>query len=831
MSDNLGPNQTRVLDSSNRSFESVIYQRKKPPLSCEVNLTGNLAVGHAQDVFRSTTPSGWTVVGNIRDNFSENQMRTGEVLCSYSLPRNTIKLMANNLGLEADTLTAWVNGEKLLVQGTNLTNSLNNLISLPEPPSSSTNINFVFLEVWRKLITPEDNPYPKYGNILYGGSDNFVNDLIDPSMGIETSLRIQVQYRIRVVTNVDIETYPDGFDPNMVFVQGPLSNPISTCDHAYFSLVPGDPGLWRAGVGDTAAQEQLETVDGFTYAIPMFAIARRNSGTYSPELRANGSGKTLANYLAGIASDRPDNKYNDWITADDVLDMRFKIGSTHPKEVCEDAFSKLLNGNYFTKMGKSQIGETSFGPVVIQTDGITSDSPSWASQIAYPDGKRRVFSNATATQAYTIDKTTASSPWIVGNTIRLESKFPRYPVGTTISSLNDSYSNKTTSTLNPLNLGGVTAVVGGFTGNIYTNNGDPSSLNWVLQPNDSTEIVLSVGWCHNRFIGVSTQGRIMRSNPVGGAWTDATILSGVSFGDIASNSVAIVSVGANSRIFRSTNDGANWTAATTIAAGEYNGIASSTNYFVAVGDDGASNGIIAHSNDGGNNWSYASTVPSSFSLRKVAWNGASGAGSRFVAVGDGGYVLYSNLGSVDVWNLATVPNTNFRGIAWSPVLNLFVMVGDTDTTSPALYSPDGIAWSQGGGDSTFASANFQSVAWVGGQHNKFIAAEALIGTLYTSSNGINWTADASPIMFPTDIVWGETAEVSGTGTDTVTVEIKNADGLASDPLYFEYTISYPTGPNGLTALPEQMLSFRQELSGSPYIATTDADLRDRKSVV
>lgn len=304
-SDNLGLNQTRVLDSANRSFESVTYQRKKPPLSCEVNLTGKLASDHAQDIFHATSPSGWINIGSIRDNVLENLTLSGDVICSSAYARNSFKLIAKDKGVANGQCMAWVNGMKIVVEGSTSTDE-NNIITLPDPSTSGSAVYFVFLEAWRKLITPSDVVY-KNGNILYIGLDNPPNDLIDPAIDIETSLRIQVQYRIRVA-EVDIENYPSGFGPT-VTLQGPLVNPLG--GSYSFSPVSGDPGLWRAGVNDSATQTLIGTVDGYTYAIPMFAIAQRNTTPYDPVSASNGSGRTLANYLAGVTSDRPDNKYSD----------------------------------------------------------------------------------------------------------------------------------------------------------------------------------------------------------------------------------------------------------------------------------------------------------------------------------------------------------------------------------------------------------------------------------------------------------------------------------------------------------------------------------------
>ena len=309
MTDNLGLNQTRVLDSSNRSFEAVIFQKKKPPLSCEWNLEGNLVAGHSQDVSQLVGPSGWVSIGYINANASESTARVGDVITSSNYPTNSFKLMATDQGILTGTLSAWVNGMKVLVQGTNSMVDENNIIQLGTPPTTAGRVDFVFLEVWRYLVGISDTVYT-HGNVLYGGV-NYLNDLVDPAVNVETSLRVQVQYRIRVVSDVDIGTFPEGFGPN-VYAQGPLPSP-STCTGCNFVPVPGDPGLWRAGLGDSAAQETLNTVDGYTYAIPMFAVTRRNTNAFS-NAHVNGAGFTLADYLNGIASDRPDNLYSDWLS-------------------------------------------------------------------------------------------------------------------------------------------------------------------------------------------------------------------------------------------------------------------------------------------------------------------------------------------------------------------------------------------------------------------------------------------------------------------------------------------------------------------------------------
>jgi len=443
MSDNLGTNQTRVIDPQDKSYESVTYQNRKPPLSSEFNLGGNLESRHAQGVAQQVSPSGWAIVGNLKNEIDESSCRVGDILTSSSFNANTLKLIAYDKGILTGKLIAWVNGWKVVVQGSSNASDQNNIITLPAPPTIGHRLDFVFLEVWRKLIQPEDVVY-KYGNILYGGT-NPTNDCIDCTIGIETSLRIQLQYRIRVAQS-DLENYPSGFDPNYVFVQGPLLTPISTCSSAYFSPVPGDIGLWRAGAGDSAASEILETVDGYTYAIPMFAVHRRNTDNYDPDSRSNGAGKSLVNYLAGVASDRPDNQYNDWIVSNDIYDMRHRIGSdNNMKELCETSFQKLCHGDLRGKLEKVTIGEDHFGTVITQADAVSPIDKAGSTFITTGDGIRRVFSNALLSQSDTLVQKTISNKtvglpgvWAINDEVQIYTT--GYPVGSVLTSIDEIYS-------------------------------------------------------------------------------------------------------------------------------------------------------------------------------------------------------------------------------------------------------------------------------------------------------------------------------------------------------------------------------------------------------
>jgi hypothetical protein len=189
-------------------------------------------------------------------------------------------------------LIAAVNGWVFPVAGTReVSGSIQNRIALNPPPSTDSRTDFVFLEVWRTLIAPNPSLVNKpsastlwkYGNTEFGGV-NITDDLEDPSIGFETTERVQLQYRIRVVgsgdglgTSIDLSNYPDGLDDPQVRALGTAAVPTAfTFDNMRQEL--GDPSLWRAGDGNYL--NGLGAMDGYVYAIPIAGVFRRNASPF-----------------------------------------------------------------------------------------------------------------------------------------------------------------------------------------------------------------------------------------------------------------------------------------------------------------------------------------------------------------------------------------------------------------------------------------------------------------------------------------------------------------------------------------------------------------------
>lgn len=273
MSESLGNGVSRTLSAVARQFQGVVFQAYKPPLDSEFNLQDSVHNEQLANAIRAQAHSGF-LSDPLRANADfvtnrsfSNFFRVGEIL--------------------------WANVNGWLVPVTGVAyDGESNQVNLWPPPASDTRIDFVFLEVWRTTIAPNPSTVNKpsastiykYGNTQFGGV-NLPDDLEDPTIGFETTERVQVQYRIRVFgqgtglgNSVALNVYPDGLGDPSVKAQGAATAPVSAYTWENMRDELGDPGLWRAGDGDPT--NDLGTIDGYSYAIPLCAVFRRNTATF-----------------------------------------------------------------------------------------------------------------------------------------------------------------------------------------------------------------------------------------------------------------------------------------------------------------------------------------------------------------------------------------------------------------------------------------------------------------------------------------------------------------------------------------------------------------------
>lgn len=280
MSESFGNGVSRTLSALNRQFDTVVWQKGKPPLDSELNLMSQIDVEKMQELVRSMMNSGFIIDPTIAiEDFQFHKKWS-----------NYFKLGIAD-GTNSSVLYANVGGMIVPVCGTAI-DSISNKIKLSPPPESDNRVDFVFLEVWKTLVAPNPSTLNKpsadkvhkYGNVEYGGA-NIIDDIEDPNIGFETSERVQIQYRIRVYgsgvglgSGVALQDHPDGLgDPN-ILGQGTASSPVGGFFFENMKNTLSDPSLWRAGDGDT--NNALGTLDGYVYAIPICAVFRRNSNPF-----------------------------------------------------------------------------------------------------------------------------------------------------------------------------------------------------------------------------------------------------------------------------------------------------------------------------------------------------------------------------------------------------------------------------------------------------------------------------------------------------------------------------------------------------------------------
>jgi len=278
---NFGTGVSRVLNPNQAAMVQVILQQGKPPMDAEFNFLQQLTDDWRRILTLRGTPSGWL----------SNVTNSGDDYLTSASWSNWFRFGQQKTGEVMAVQWACVNGWLIPVTGTGTgtpPGSPNdadtwNKIKLDPPPSNSgdSRIDFAFLEVWQAKLAPNPSLTNKpgaatvyrYGNVE-GGYTYLADDMKDPALGIETAQRVQLQYRIRVVSGlVGLTSYPDGFDPTVVKARGAAAADTSyTFTNMRQEL--GDAGLWRAGDGTDNA---LGTVDGYVYAIPLCAVFRRNS--------------------------------------------------------------------------------------------------------------------------------------------------------------------------------------------------------------------------------------------------------------------------------------------------------------------------------------------------------------------------------------------------------------------------------------------------------------------------------------------------------------------------------------------------------------------------
>lgn len=435
---NYGPSVSGYLDPTGRNWETTVFQAGKPVLDKELNLQQDLDEGFGQTSLRRAIPSGW-----LSDDFLTTSDPTSAIFTSLPTISNTLAI--------PNGLTAHVNGWILKVQHTNATGS--NRLNLGAGPVGNgvRRTDLVILEVWRRLISAAPSTTGKsatariwqQGNVKTDSANdavlNFTDDLQDINVGAETTKRVQVQYRLRTISGVDLFAFPYGLEDPIVVANSVPTAPatpdgVATAFAYANQSANGDPGLWIAGDGNPA--NTLGTVDGFMYAIPLMAVFRRNTNAFDRRLNHNGGA------AFGGPSDRPDGFFNDIFIARDLVDLRLGVnpnGWSLP-EVMEKNANYVFDNNLFTEItdtspfGGGYRGATVFVADEIGLanvhggDGITTGTTGVGEFVGEFDAVRRRFSGRSMYETTTVAVPAPLGGWVPGSVVLIDpTALPVYP--------------------------------------------------------------------------------------------------------------------------------------------------------------------------------------------------------------------------------------------------------------------------------------------------------------------------------------------------------------------------------------------------------------------
>ena len=415
-------NVTASLLVENRNIENIIFNPQKPVLDSELNFISDGLASKTQDLIRSLVPSGW-----LDADFSIGYDNS---YASYGINTTDTPNIFYISSKKSTPLTAIVNGWRIDVGGYGVNDSVVQVV-LPAAPSSGSRDDLVFLEVWKRLIScnpstdgkPSASTIYKYGNTQYSGT-NLSDDFVNPTVGFETTQRVQVQYRIRVVPNVAFAANSYGItDSTAVLAQGGAASPIVGYSFINAGNSLNDYGLYIAGNGSDMARSDLNTVDGYVYAIPMCRIHRRNTASFS---NSNQNGASIS-ILAALPSDRPDGLFYDKLVAGDFEDLRHSISfdGFNYAALLESNLDAIYSGTLASELTDGKLDPTTvFADTGLFIDSISSSSFIGINKITNADGQRRYFGDAPkSVRVYALrttdDKSPAGPTWQAGDTIQI----------------------------------------------------------------------------------------------------------------------------------------------------------------------------------------------------------------------------------------------------------------------------------------------------------------------------------------------------------------------------------------------------------------------------
>jgi hypothetical protein len=313
---------SRILPSGGRSWDMVVAREGEPLLDAEVNLIQQIMGTKLDNFVQQLSITGWTKAPGYPVSQTDNLASGTSV--KWDAANNKLDFL-DDAWLVAKGNFIHINNPDFTGDADNIGFSIQNLPAAP--PSGDTRHDFIFLEFWYQEIGPEGFVYidtaardiRKEGGVANGSfpqapTGSVDDSLTDPVLNIETTRRVQLRWRFRYQTGAGttnmFTTYPWGFTDNggtynpAIYAQGGTGAPVTTSANYHFYRVPSPAGLrdsstgsvsspqllWRTkgltvDTGLMTAANDLNTVDGYAYAVPVFHIIRTSATLSAIEMR------------------------------------------------------------------------------------------------------------------------------------------------------------------------------------------------------------------------------------------------------------------------------------------------------------------------------------------------------------------------------------------------------------------------------------------------------------------------------------------------------------------------------------------------------------------
>ena len=234
MSNNSDKFKYRSAFAGNVSLNSIIFGNSLPLLEVELNEMQDVQNESRQNIARNIFPSGFTEI--VDKNFNATPI--------VYQPADSFNNVLNSIAIAPSK--AIVNGLTINLIGNFATEESTNyiLLDLGEAPKTGTREDLVYLEVWLQTLTYEDNF--NLEGYLQGNPMSY--HILDSRVNEETTRRITVRYDIKVVQNIDFETYPNGLgwidNNNYSKIQATVDGSLGYSDNTNLVFRPASDSIF-----------------------------------------------------------------------------------------------------------------------------------------------------------------------------------------------------------------------------------------------------------------------------------------------------------------------------------------------------------------------------------------------------------------------------------------------------------------------------------------------------------------------------------------------------------------------------------------------------------